>query len=157
MKKNVVRHLETFTYLVYALLGMLLLFVALALQNINSSSVETPEIETVEIGMEKPENWDQIQIGKKLFKNKCGSCHASNMKSKVLGPPLKGVMDRWEGNFENLASWIRNPQAYLETANDEYIENLYKEYNKLPMNPNPDLTDEEIEAILEFIEYKSVP
>jgi mono/diheme cytochrome c family protein len=84
--------------------------------------------------------------GKKLFKGQCASCHYPSEK-KLIGPGLKGVKDRWS-NYDNLKSWIRNSQNFLKTG-DSYATALYAEYNQSVM-PSFDLSDEEIDAILEY-------
>ncbi len=102
------------------------------------------------------ENYEEIQLGMQLFKNNCASCHAKNMKTKMTGPALKDVEKRWNNNQENLRAWIRNSQAYLTTG-DEYANALYKEYGGSVMTAYPNMTDEEIDAILEYINYIAYP
>lgn len=56
------------------------------------------------------------KAGKTLFRSKCGSCHDVSLKSKMTGPALEGVIDRWNaaGEFkgksgeEMLKTWILN-------------------------------------------------
>lgn len=91
------------------------------------------------------------QDGKALFNTNCASCHAPH--KKLTGPALAGVESRWSSK-ENLYSWIRNSAAYLKTG-DPYAVNLYNEYNKIAMNAFPNLKDEEIAAMLTYI--NSVP
>lgn len=87
--------------------------------------------------------------GKELFKSKgCAACHDAKLKGKLVGPNLLKVADRWE-NKKDLYAWIRNPQALLD-AKHPYATKLFEENNKIPMTPSPDITDEEIEAILTF-------
>lgn len=93
----------------------------------------------------------QLDLGMQLFKNNCGACHAKNMKAKMTGPALAGVEQRWNMNNENLRAWIRNSQAYLETG-DVYANALYQEYGGSVMTAFPNLKDEEIDAILDYIE-----
>ena len=88
--------------------------------------------------------------GAVLFKNNCASCHNKNMKSKSTGPALGGVIDRWESQ-ELLYDWIKNSQAVVASG-DEYAVALYKEYGSV-MTSFPNLTDEEITAILDYIEH----
>lgn len=44
--------------------------------------------------------------GKAIFMQYCASCH--NMEKDIVGPALKGVVDRWGGNRDNLKLWIKN-------------------------------------------------
>jgi mono/diheme cytochrome c family protein len=91
------------------------------------------------------------QDGKTLFNTNCASCHQVHKNS--TGPALAGVEGRWETK-EKLYSWIRNSAAFLKTG-DAYANKLYLEYNKTAMNQFPNLKNEEIDAILKYI--NSVP
>ena len=70
----------------------------------------------------------------------------------MTGPALFNVEKRWNGNRENLRAWIRNSQAYLLT-DDPYTKKLYSEYGESVMTAFPNLKDEEIDAILEYIKF----
>jgi cytochrome c2 len=56
------------------------------------------------------------KAGKATFRSKCGSCHDVSLKSKMTGPALEGVIDRWSaiGDFQGksgeewLKTWILN-------------------------------------------------
>jgi mono/diheme cytochrome c family protein len=87
------------------------------------------------------------QDGKALFSANCASCHA--VKKDLTGPALAGVEDRWESK-ELLYKWIRNNQAVIASGN-KYANDLYIKWNKVPMNQFPNLKDEEIAAILTYI------
>lgn len=92
-------------------------------------------------------NTVSAQDGKALFTTNCASCHQVHKAS--TGPALAGVEDRWP-NKANLYSWIRNSSAFLKTG-DKYANDLYVQYNKVAMNQFPNLTDDEIGAILKYI------
>ena len=89
--------------------------------------------------------------GATLFKNNCAACHNKNMKSESTGPALGGVTDRWE-NKALLYDFIRNSQAVI-ASKDAYAVALFNEYAQSVMTAFPNLTDEEIEALLEYIEH----
>lgn len=91
-----------------------------------------------------------IDLGKELFKTNCAQCHNRNMKDNLTGPALGGVRDRWESE-ELLYAWIRNSQAVIASGN-EYAVNIYNEFNKSPMNAFPSLSDEDIAAILAYVD-----
>lgn len=96
----------------------------------------------------------QAQDGEKLFRANCASCH--QLDKKVVGPALSGVEDRWESK-ENLISWIKNSQQYLDdNPGDSYAHDLFNEYNKSPMPAMP-LTTEDVEAILGYIANPPAP
>lgn len=82
--------------------------------------------------------------GKALFQEKCASCHHPILDG--TGPALLGAIER-APNKKLLYEWIRNSQKVLESG-DRYYKSIYIKYNKTPMNLFPNLTDEEIEAIL---------
>ena len=92
-----------------------------------------------------------LDEGKALFKANCAQCHNKNMKDKLTGPALGGVQERWEGREELLYAWIKNSQAVIASG-DEYANAIYAEYNKSVMNAFPNLTDEQMESILGYID-----
>lgn len=88
------------------------------------------------------------QDGAKLFKTHCASCH--KIDSRLVGPALSGVQDRWE-NEEDLIAWTINSTQYLrDNPNDDYAHNLFEEYNKMVMPPMP-ISEDEVRAILNYI------
>ncbi|WP_207495454.1 c-type cytochrome [Aridibaculum aurantiacum] len=87
--------------------------------------------------------------GKNLFQQNCASCHAK--EKELVGPPLAGVEKKWD-NKAKLYAFIRNaPQVIKE---DKYAHDLWKKYNQTTMMPFPDLTDADIDAILEYVNTK---
>ena len=92
----------------------------------------------------------RMEKGKQLFSANCSSCHAL---VHVDGPSLAGVEERVPDK-QILYSWIRNSEAVLKSGN-EYFTNLYNAYNKVSMNSFPELTDEDIDAILFYIKVRT--
>jgi hypothetical protein len=74
------------------------------------------------------------------------------MKSKSTGPALGGVQDRWEDEGL-LYAWIRNSQKVIADG-DAYANSLFNEYGKSVMTSFPQLTDEDIAALLTYIDTK---
>jgi cytochrome c2 len=93
------------------------------------------------------------QDGKTLFQNNCASCH--NPIHDGTGPALKGVTQRVPDE-KLLHAWIRNNQAVLATGNP-YFTKLFNERNKTPMNVFTNLKDEDISAILKYVESYTAP
>ena len=71
------------------------------------------------------------------------------MKSKLTGPALGGVQDRWDDEAD-LYSWIRNSQALIATGHPKANE-LWNEWNSL-MTAFPSLSDEDIANILGYVQ-----
>lgn len=94
-----------------------------------------------------------ILRGGKLFTQNCQSCHA--LKRDIAAPGLHGVTKRgpW-GNRKNLYRWVRNPASFVADTQDPYLKRLLAGYGYM-MQAFPELTDEEIDAIIEYIEYVS--
>ena len=96
------------------------------------------------------ENMKADEQGKKLFYTKCASCHMVN--KDMTGPALRGVKDRWPDK-EKLYAFIRNSEAIIQK--DKYARELWLEWNQTAMLPHPDLTDDDIGAILNYIDSVS--
>lgn len=87
--------------------------------------------------------------GKAFFNGKCASCH--QLFKDATGPGLLGLEKRgtWSDR-KNLYSWIRNPAAFMK--NDKYTQELKASYGSM-MQAFPDLSDMEIDAIVDYINY----
>lgn len=96
-----------------------------------------------------------LDEGKALFKNNCATCHNKSMKDDLTGPALGGVQERWEGKEELLYSWIRNSQAVIASG-DGYAVSLFAEWNNSVMTAFPNLTDQQIESVLGYIDAVNV-
>ncbi len=92
-----------------------------------------------------------IEAGKTLFRNQCGTCHSRDMKSNLTGPALGGVEERWaEYPREDLYAWIRNSQALIAQGHPRATA-VWNEWKPTLMNNFPNLTDQEIENILAYV------
>lgn len=89
----------------------------------------------------------QAQDGKALFNQKCASCHA--IDKALVGPALKGVEDRWDDKAM-LYDWVRNSAAVIKKGYPRAVA-VYNEYNKVQMTAFPELKNEDIDAILGYI------
>ncbi|MEM9820280.1 MAG: cytochrome c [Bacteroidota bacterium] len=89
--------------------------------------------------------------GKNLFKNNCASCHNRNMRDDMTGPALAGVQERWEGREAVLYNWIRN-SAQVIASGDPYAVALYKKWDNSVMSAFPNLQEEDIDALLAYID-----
>jgi mono/diheme cytochrome c family protein len=95
----------------------------------------------------------QAQDGKALFQSNCASCH--NPFKQITGPALQGVTSRVPDKAL-LHAWIHNNQKVLASGN-KYFNDLFVQFNKTPMNVFPDLSDKDIDAILNYIETAKPP
>ncbi len=91
--------------------------------------------------------------GKALFQANCASCH--NPIKDATGPALKGVTARVPSQ-EWLYKWIKN-SASLISAGDKYAVEIYNKWNKTAMTAFPSLTNEEIDAIIDYAEKYEAP
>lgn len=111
----------------------------------------TPTVATPVTTLNKETLTPLVQEGKKLFKYNCASCHNRNMIDDLTGPALAGTTQRWQGREDLLYQWIRNSQQLIASG-DPYSVEIYNQYNKSVMTAFPNLTDDEIAALLAYIE-----
>ncbi len=90
--------------------------------------------------------------GKAIFSTKCASCHALN--SKVIGPGLAGVEDRWTSK-ELLIKWVKNWKDAVATG-DAYAVAM-QNFASTPMQEFPELKDPDVESILAYIKTAGAP
>jgi cytochrome c553 len=95
----------------------------------------------------------KAQDGKALFQSNCASCH--NPFKVVTGPALQGMTQRIPDK-KLLHDWIHNNQKVLASGN-QYFVNRFNEFNKTPMNVFPNLSDADIDAIVNYVETAKPP
>ncbi|WP_367392594.1 cytochrome c [Lewinella sp. LCG006] len=95
-----------------------------------------------------------LALGKSIFRNNCAACHAGDMKTNLTGPALGGTERRWEnhGGKEALYAWIRNSQKMIAEGENQRAQELWQEWRPTVMNSFENLTDEEIDAVIGYIE-----
>lgn len=71
----------------------------------------------------------------------------------MTGPALRGVESRWPDK-KKLYAFIRNSEAIIKT--DAYAHNLWLQYNQTMMNKHPDLSDAQIQQVLDYIKSVSI-
>lgn len=91
--------------------------------------------------------------GKALFQSNCASCH--NPLKDATGPALQGASGRVPGK-EWLYDWIHNSAAVIASG-DKYANDLYAKWNKTAMTAFPNLSNEEIDAIVKYVEEYKAP
>lgn len=89
-----------------------------------------------------------IKQGEALFKANCKSCH--KLDAKVVGPALAGVSKR-APSVQWIKDWVKN-SSKLIASGDAYAVKIYEDYQKSQMTAFTSLKDEEIMALLAYIE-----
>jgi len=87
--------------------------------------------------------------GRELFMKNCAACHAWNMTVKSTGPALGGITKKRDQKW--LYDFTRNSQQMIAEGDEEAIK-IFEEYNRLVMTPYPNLTDEDLKNIYDYIE-----
>lgn len=85
--------------------------------------------------------------GKELFNSLCAACH--KRYKDATGPSLHKVTDRREMDW--LYKWIVNSQELIKSGDAQAVQ-LYEEWNKVAMNAFPQLSNEDIDNILSYVE-----
>ena len=112
-----------------------------------NTTVSTAKLSTV-----SPELLTKITTGKKLFKTNCANCHNRNMKADMTGPALAGVRERWSDYpITDLYNWIKNSSKLVEEEHPNAVA-IYTKWKRSPMPSFSGMTDEEVAAILTYIE-----
>ncbi len=90
--------------------------------------------------------------GEALFKANCASCHKPD--ENYVGPALKGVREKTPTK-DWVYKWVRNATAMATT--DPYANKLREEAGGVIMTSFPDMTNEEIDAILNWADNYQKP
>jgi len=77
----------------------------------------------------------------------CKACHTIG-GGKLVGPDLKGVTERRDEAW--LIKFIQNSQEVINSGDPIAIQ-VFEENNKVPMPPNPQLSDEQVKELLLYI------
>ncbi|MBF8457814.1 c-type cytochrome [Kaistella sp. G5-32] len=89
--------------------------------------------------------------GEKLFKANCVACHA--LDKQLVGPALGGIVDKVkkESNLDTswLKKWIKDNKSLRESGDKDAIA-IFEKFNKVEMLAFPNLTDKDIDDILEY-------
>jgi protein SCO1/2 len=85
-----------------------------------------------------------------LFQSRCASCHSIGGGDRI-GPDLMGVTQRREHAW--LARFVQDPDKML-AQNDPIARQLFDKYKQVRM-PNLRLADEEVSALLAYLDQRS--
>jgi len=95
-------------------------------------------------------NNEQIIKGKNLFATHCHACHA--VHKELMGPQLSSITKKRPEIW--LLKFIRNSQKVI-VSGDKYANFLYKQYHNVTMPSFEQLSRQDVQAILAFIENAS--
>lgn len=87
--------------------------------------------------------------GKTLFQANCASCH--NPLKDATGPALKGAFNRAPGR-QWIYDWVHNSSKMIADG-DAYANALHKAWGGVQMTAFPNLSNEQIDAIMEYVEH----
>ena len=139
-------------------LSIVILLTTLFILNHFNHSLEAEEEVIAWCATESPdyaltaEDREVVENGKNLFKNYCAACHHKNMRDDLTGPALGDVEFRWsEYPRADLYSWIRNSQFMIESGHPMAVA-LWEEWGPTVMTSFPEFSDEDIEAVLAYID-----
>jgi len=90
-----------------------------------------------------------VANGEKLFKTNCAACH--KLDKKLVGPALQGISEKRDQDW--LIKWIKDSPALIASG-DKLAIQVFEEHNKVPMTPNPHLSDQDIIDILAYTDGK---
>ena len=91
-----------------------------------------------------------VEDGRTIFSSHCAACH--NVKVKVVGPALANVDQRH--SLAWIVKFVHSSQSLVK-ANDKEAVGLFNEYSQMVMPDQPDLSDEQVKSIVEFIRSQS--
>ncbi len=104
--------------------------------------------EQTEVGMTNntDRKEEQNEKGAALFQQHCASCH--NLMKDATGPALKVLIHRVpDKNW--IYSFVHDPAKTIAEG-DAYATQLFEQWNHSVMMPFPQLSNEEIDAVMEY-------
>jgi len=90
--------------------------------------------------------------GEQLFKENCKSCH--KIHEDAVGPALSGVSKRHSADW--IHSWVKNNTLFRATGDKDAIA-IYEKFKGSEMTAFPTLKNEEIDAIIAYVESVPLP
>lgn len=89
--------------------------------------------------------------GKKIFRTYCSSCHSTHQE--IYGPMLGSISKKRTEPW--LIAFIQNSQEVIRSG-DPYAKALFEKFNNQVMPSFKELSEEDIKAILYYLEYESI-
>ncbi|MEO6831840.1 MAG: cytochrome c, partial [Chitinophagaceae bacterium] len=98
-------------------------------------------------------NSSYAQDGKALFQANCATCH--NPLKDATGPALQGKSATWPTK-DWVYSWVHNPSAMIAKG-DKTANEIYDKFKPVVMTAFPNLKNEEIDAIIKYVDDYKAP
>lgn len=89
------------------------------------------------------------QLGKQLFNDNCAICHSTN-ETTLVGPGLGEVF--YENDQKYIVNFLHNFDLLLKE--DSAVIKLYNDYNKINHPIFDSLSEVDISAVIEFVNYE---
>lgn len=90
--------------------------------------------------------------GKSIFLARCAACH--NVNKPMTGPALAGVDQR--RSIDWIVRFVHSSTTMVISGDTSAVA-IFEKFNKVPMPDHPDLTEENIKNIVEYIKSESKP
>ncbi|MCK5824815.1 MAG: c-type cytochrome [Ichthyobacteriaceae bacterium] len=87
--------------------------------------------------------------GKRLFKQNCASCH--RIDKRLIGPAMQGISNK--RSKEWLQKWIKNSEKLIKSGDVDAIA-IFEEYDKIPMPKYFGLSNNDIDDIMAYVDFK---
>ena len=98
------------------------------------------------------EQLNKFKHGRKLFKMNCASCHKQDTKTAITGSALTEVLQCWKTYpKQDTYNFILDSHGKL-TGNHTTALGILGEYTSHTMSLFPDITEDEMNAILTYVE-----
>jgi hypothetical protein len=88
--------------------------------------------------------------GRTIFMSRCAACHSVN--KQLTGPALAGVHER--RSIDWIINFVHSSQKVIKNGDKDALA-LYQKFNRITMPDHPDLTNDNIQSIVEFIKAES--
>jgi cytochrome c551/c552 len=88
--------------------------------------------------------------GKVIFNSRCAGCH--NVNKTLVGPALAGVHERHDLDW--IIRFVKSPQSMISGGDPQAVD-VFEKFNRMPMPDHPDLTEEQIKSILEYVKTET--
>ena len=90
----------------------------------------------------------QAKTGEEIFNASCKACHTAT-DIKGVGPGLGNIDDKRTDEW--IAEWVKNSTEMIASGDKDAVA-IFEEYNKMPMPPFAQMSDEEIQSIVDFLD-----